>query len=489
MSFSSLTFLVFLGVVYILYWRVRSYKSQNLLLAITSFLFYGWWNYQLCLLLFLTSCIDYLTGRWLFRLQHGRQRRLLLILDLGLDFSLLGYFKYHNFFIDNLRSVVGLGGWEFDTVTLYIILPLGISFYTFQSIAYTVDIYRREIQPAASLVEYLAFLSFFPQLVAGPIVRAAQMLPQFSTARTLDLPKAVDGCHQILWGLFKKMVLADNLASIVNTAYAEPSAAGGIQLLIATICFAFQIYFDFSGYSDIAIGTSRLFGFELMRNFAYPYFAQTLTQFWRCWHISLSTWFRDYVYIPLGGARGSTARVACNLMVTFLFSGLWHGSSWNFLIWGAIHGTLMSFEKLVSRRRKNNNEVPAYRNQVIRSVRSGYRIARTFSIVCVAWVFFRAATFNDSMNILKAISTDLMTTSLTNYMEILRAIDCSVDKKLLLFLVAATIGIEWVKRRCEHPLKIETWPGSLRFAACMAILWGTICWGTAGNQQFIYFNF
>ena len=334
MVFSTITFFLFLGLVWSGYWAIGRRRPQNVLLILASYAFYSWWDYLFCALMLASSVVDYAAGLGLARTTRPAGRRAWLGMSLAVNLGMLGFFKYFNFFADSLREAAAMVGVQLDPITLSVVLPVGISFYTFQTLGYTIDVYRGRAQACRDAVDYFAYVSFFPQLVAGPIERATNLLGQFAKPRHLTRDHAVDGCRQILWGLTKKMLLADNLAPIVELAYQNPSGTSGPLLLFGTVCFAFQIYCDFSGYTDIARGTARLFGFELMRNFACPYFSRNVGEFWRRWHISLSTWFRDYVYIPLGGNHARRGRRAFNVMVTFCLSGLWHGASWNFVVWG-----------------------------------------------------------------------------------------------------------------------------------------------------------
>ncbi len=306
MLFNSIDFAIFLPIVFFLYWFVtgKNLRLQNILLVVASYVFYGWWDWRFLILIFFTSTMDFTISRQLANTDSLRARKLLLAGSIIIDLGILGFFKYFNFFADNFITAFRFFGHEIQAHSLKIILPVGISFYTFQSLSYTIDVYRRKLEPTSNLIDFLAFVSFFPQLVAGPIERATNLLPQFYRRREFDYAKAVDGMRQMLWGLFKKIVIADNCARFANQIFSNSSSLSGSTLVLGVLFFTFQIYGDFSGYSDIAVGTARLFGFSLMRNFAYPYFSRDIAEFWRRWHISLSTWFRDYLYIPLGGSRG-----------------------------------------------------------------------------------------------------------------------------------------------------------------------------------------
>ena len=482
MTFTTLTFLIFFVVVFALYWSLRNRMAQNVLLVITSYIFYGWWDWRFCGLMLAASLIDYFVGLGLEHWTDKRRRKWILTVGLCSNLGLLCYFKYFNFFVESLHAAAASIGWEFDRVTLNVVLPVGISFYTFQTMSYSIDIYRRNLKATTHLVEYLAYVSFFPQLVAGPIERATHLLPQFLKPRTFSGTQAVEGCRQALWGFFKKMVIADNLAPIVDAAFSNPSAYNGAELALAVVCFAFQIYCDFSAYSDIATGTARLFGFELMRNFAYPYFSQSAGEFWRRWHISLSTWFKDYVYFPLGGSRVATGRKVFNVMVTFVLSGLWHGASWNFIIWGALNGFGVLPEVLRSNDvRRTARDVPADNANVITFL----RILGTFAFVCAGWVFFRAATLADATLILQRMASFLFDPQRAG--GLLSGHDISDGRVFI--AIGVLVILEWFKRRYVHPLVLPRWPRPARWIAYTVLLWTIVYLGTYGSSQFIYFQF
>ena len=488
MTFTTLTFLLFLPVVFSLYWSLKDRFRQNVLLLFASYFFYGWWDYRFCFLMLFTSLLDYSIGLLIYRSTVLRWRRLLLILNIICNVGVLGFFKYFNFFADNFQILAASLGWQVHPVTVKILLPAGISFYTFQAMSYTIDIYRRKLAPTSHLVEYLAFISFFPHLVAGPIMRAVHLLPQFLVPRYFCYPDAVDGCRQILWGFFKKMVLADNLAPYVDRAYANPGAMAGPELALATVCFAFQIYCDFSAYSDIAIGTAKLFGFDLMRNFAYPYFSQTVAEFWRRWHISLSTWFRDYVYIALGGGQVSRWRRAFNVMITFLLSGFWHGAAWNFVFWGGLNGLAIFPETLrPAKQTLRADDIPAG-DFLFPSLCTLTCMLSTFIFTCILWIFFRARTLSDALTILQHIGLDAF--NLPAYRTLLASISssCPIGRKILL-LVVAFVCLEWIQRKHPHPLTFYNVSRPVRWLIYTGLLWATIYWGTHSPVQFIYFQF
>ena len=351
MLFNSIDFAIFLPIVFLLYWFVanKNLKLQNLLIVIASYLFYGWWDWRFLSLILFSTLIDYSVGRKLLNEGNITKRKILLWVSILVNLGFLGFFKYYNFFLDNFIMAFSFFGTPINAQGLNIILPVGISFYTFQTLSYTIDVYKRKLEPTKDFIAFTAFVSFFPQLVAGPIERATNLLPQFYKNRRFEYDKAVDGLRQILWGLFKKVVIADTLSINVDDGFNNYLDLNFIESWIVSLSFTFQIYFDFSGYSDIAIGTAKLFGFNLMQNFAFPYFSRDIAEFWRRWHMSLTRWMRDYLYIRLGGNRQGKYRTYFNLWFVFLLSGLWHGAAYNFLLWGAYHGFFLTFEKIFNK--------------------------------------------------------------------------------------------------------------------------------------------
>jgi D-alanyl-lipoteichoic acid acyltransferase DltB (MBOAT superfamily) len=490
MTFTTLTYLLFLPLVFAIHWSLRSRSGQNSLLLACSYLFYGWWDWRFCALMLGSSLVDYFVGIGLDSCERLSRRRTLLAVSLATNLGLLGVFKYFNFFAESFQSLASQWGWEVGGTTLHIILPVGISFYTFQTLGYTIDVYRRHIEPSRNLIDYLAFVSFFPQLVAGPIERASAMLPQFAAMRRFDFDLAGDGCRQILWGFAKKLIIADRLAVVVDPYYAQPDAYSGPQLMLATVFFAFQIYCDFSAYSDIAIGTAKLFGIRLMRNFAYPYFSLSVSEFWRRWHISLSTWFRDYVFIPLGGSRCSPIRRTANLLLTFLVSGLWHGAAWRFVIWGGVNGMATAggiSEKPGQRAVSPAQAVPGGEANLPRPT-TLLRIGCTFAIICSAWVFFRAHSLGDALLVFESIGRDVFSASA--YQALVDSFDDDRFMRKTAVLLLAFVVFEWSQRRHECPLTFHRWPVPMRWTAYSAMLWMTLYWmPQTGGQEFIYFEF
>ena len=390
MFFNSLDFAVFLPIVFILYWFVaqKNLKLQNALIVVASYVFYGWWDWRFLSLIIFSTVVDYLVGQKLRTEEKQSKRKVLLWTSIIVNLGFLGFFKYYNFFLENFVDAFSLFGMQINANSLNIILPVGISFYTFQTLSYTIDVYRKKLEPTKDFIAFSAFVCFFPQLVAGPIERATNLLPQFYKKRTFEYNKAVDGMRQILWGLFKKVVIADNCAEFANQIFNNSADMNGSTLVLGAIFFTFQIYGDFSGYSDIAIGTSRLFGFDLKQNFATPYFSRDIAEFWRRWHISLSTWFRDYLYIPLGGSRGGTWMKVRNTFAIFLVSGFWHGANWTFIIWGALNAIYFLPLLLTNNNRKNLGVVAE--GKLLPSFRELFAMLTTFILTVFAWIFFRA---------------------------------------------------------------------------------------------------
>jgi D-alanyl-lipoteichoic acid acyltransferase DltB (MBOAT superfamily) len=391
MLFNSVEFAVFLPLVFGLYWLLSksNIKYQNTLLLVSSYIFYGWWDWRFLSLIVFSSCVDFFIGLQLGKSESNSTRKLLLSASLLINLGFLAFFKYYNFFLDSFIEGFTFFGSEFDANRLNIILPVGISFYTFQTLSYTIDIYRKQIEPTTNVISFFTFVSFFPQLVAGPIERASHLLPQFLTKRNFNYDFAVSGVQLIVWGLFKKMVIADNSAIIVQGIFASYESQSPISLIIGMLLFAFQIYCDFSGYSDIAIGTGRLFGFDLMTNFKFPYLSKSISEFWKRWHISLSTWFRDYLYIPLGGSKVSEGKALRNIFIVFIVSGFWHGANWTFIVWGFIHALLYIPMFLKSKSKAVVSKDPTN----FKNILNGLFI---FTFVCFAWVYFRSDTVTDA---------------------------------------------------------------------------------------------
>ena len=486
MTFTSLTFLIFFPMVFLLHWMSQKRAWQNSILVLASYFFYGWWDYRFCALMLFSSLVDYAIGMRIANAPNQTQKKVALWLSIACNLGLLGFFKYFNFFTESLVAALGDVGWTVHPMLANILLPVGISFYTFQTLSYSIDIYRDKLQPTRNLIDYLAFVSFFPQLVAGPIERATNLIPQFSRARTFSNEEAIAGCRLILWGFVKKLIVADRLATVVDAAYASPHDASGLTLFLATVFFAFQIYCDFSAYSDIAIGTAKLFRINLMRNFDYPYFSQSVTEFWRRWHISLSTWFRDYVFIPLGGSRGSTNRTNFNLMLTFVLSGLWHGAAWRFIAWGAINGTALVVEKSFSTAKpvtiRSNWQLP-------RLVVAIAKTSCTFLVICFSWIFFRADSLSAAFMILKKIIRSPFNDASLAALQATIEFHSRIESSLLIIIAFATC--EWLNRTQANPLSaMKNWSTPYRWATYTLLIWGTLKFMiTTRMNPFIYFTF
>ncbi|WP_027391619.1 MBOAT family O-acyltransferase [Aquimarina latercula] len=392
MYFNSFDFLIFLPIVFVAYWLFQKGKLQfqNIILLVSSYVFYGWWDYRFLALIALSTLVDYLVGIRISLCDTQKLRKRWLLVSVIFNLGVLSFFKYCHFFIDSWVDLCSSIGYDIqDVTTLSIILPVGISFYTFQTMSYTIDIYRDKLGPTRDFISFAAFVSFFPQLVAGPIERATHLLPQFLEKRKYTRESISYGIKLIIWGFFLKLVVADRTAIYVNSVYNNVEYHDGLSLVFATILFAFQIYGDFAGYSLIAIGTAKLFGFDLMTNFKRPYFSASIHEFWNRWHISLSTWFRDYLYIPLGGNRVGRYRWFFNLFITFLISGLWHGAKWTFVIWGAINGIYLIIEILCNGKRR----------------KGVFNVISTFCFISFAWIFFRANSVSDAFYIINKIFT------------------------------------------------------------------------------------
>ncbi len=402
MLFNSLEFIIFLPTVFCLYWFVfkNNLRIQNILLLFSSYVFYGWWDYRFLSLIFLSTVVDYYAGLKIFNSSDKKIKKYFLWISIFFNLSLLGFFKYFNFFIDSWIDLLNTIGYESQsTWTLNVILPVGISFYTFQTMSYSLDIYFKKLKPTKDFISFASFVSFFPQLVAGPIERASNLLPQILKNRVFKYEQGVQGLRLILWGMFKKVVIADSLAPHVDGIFNYYATFDGGVLLLGLIYFSFQIYCDFSGYSDIAIGTSKLFGFKLMSNFKFPYFSRDIGEFWRRWHISLSTWFRDYLYIPLGGSKRGTWSSIKNIFIIFMVSGFWHGANWTFILWGFIHAIL--YIPLFLRGKNDRFNTPIFsNNNYLQKLKEIYQMGFTFFSTMIAWVFFRSESVKDGFDYL-----------------------------------------------------------------------------------------
>lgn len=487
MLFNSIDFALFLPIVFALYWFVfnRSLKAQNALLVVASYIFYGWWDWRFLSLIAFSSLVDYVVGLGLARTEAPQRRKALLAVSILVNLGFLGFFKYFNFFSQSFADAFTFLGQPFEPLRLNIILPVGISFYTFQTLSYSIDVYRRQMPPNKNLMEFLAFVSFFPQLVAGPIERASNLLPQFSSKRQFDLVAASDGMRQILWGLFKKIVIADNCAEYANLVFNNSSDYSGNTLLLGAFFFAFQIYGDFSGYSDIAIGTARLFGFNLMQNFAFPYFSRDIAEFWRRWHISLSTWFRDYLYIPLGGSRGGRMQHIRNVFIIFVVSGFWHGANWTFIAWGAVNA--LYFLPLLLTDHNRAHLDTAGRGRLLPHWREALMMLITFILTLFAWIFFRAENITHAFEIIGNIfSADLA--SVPFLLE--QGTGRHFLPKTVLLIIFLFLIVEWFGRENQYAIEKTglNWPRVVRYSLYCLIVFAIFRFGGKA-ADFIYFQF
>jgi alginate O-acetyltransferase complex protein AlgI len=481
-SFNSIDFAVFLTIVFILYWTIarNSLIRQNIVLLVASYFFYGWWDWRLLFLIVFISTFNYFSGIGISKQKKEHQRKFLLILSLFINLGILGFFKYYNFFIENLSGIFSIFGNPLNISTLNILLPIGISFYTFQNISYIIDVYREEILPEKNILIFFNLVAFFPKLVTGPIEKSSNILPQLNKKRVFDYNLSVDGLRQILWGIFKKIVIADNCAFFVNEIFNNTSYYPGSTLLLGVFLFSFQIYADFSGYSDIAIGSAKLLGINLMQNFNYPYFAESVADFWRRWHISFSNWLRDYIFIPLQfkyrdlGVWGNIL----SIMITFILCGLWHGANWTFIVWGFLHGTYMSFSLLTQKRRR------LFINNIINRnfINSFLKILTTFILVSFAWIFFKVENLSQAWLVIKRIfSASLFSVPQVTPMS---------DLAITIFFIFVLVGIEWFQRDNEYALQF------IGNNKSRIVRWGTyyfillLIFSFGGNPgQFIYIQF
>jgi D-alanyl-lipoteichoic acid acyltransferase DltB (MBOAT superfamily) len=482
MLFNSIEFAIFLPIVFLLYWFVASKKItyQNVLILASSYFFYGWWNWKFLFLIVFSSLLDFYLAKAISKSNNNQNRKLFLSLSIFSNIGLLGVFKYYNFFIDSFTQAFSFFGQTINPDYLQLILPIGISFYTFQTLSYTIDVYRKKIESTNNILAFFCFVSFFPQLVAGPIERASNLLPQFFKKRTFNYEKAVDGSRQMLWGFFKKIVIADNCAYYVAIIFNDANEFSGSTLVLGAVLFAFQIYGDFSGYSDIAIGTAKLFGFEFKQNFAFPYFSKNIADFWRRWHISLTTWFRDYLYIPLGGSRVSSSKMYRNIFIVFIISGFWHGANWTFIVWGLLHFLYYVPTINLNKNKKYLNTETV--NPALSSLKSGLQMLLTFILVTFAWIFFRADSIKEAFAYIGGIFSS----------TIFSLPDFITEEKLwiALFFIAFQMVVEWKGRYSNHALEHfgTRFPKYVRYGFYYALVMIIFLFGSK-QEQFIYFQF
>ncbi len=482
MLFNSIDFAIFLPLVFLGYWFVfkKNLKLQNLFIVVASYVFYGWWDWRFLSLIIFSTIVDYSVGLAMSGNISEKRRKILLLISIFVNIGFLGFFKYFNFFADSFVTAFSVFGKELSVTSLKIILPVGISFYTFQTLSYTIDVFRKKLEPTKDLIAFTAFVSFFPQLVAGPIERATNLLPQFYKKRSFIYSDAVDGLRQILWGLFKKIVIADRSAEYANWIFNNSNDLRGGTLILGTVFFAFQIYGDFSGYSDIAIGTARLFGFNLKQNFAFPYFSRDIAEFWRRWHISLTTWFRDYIYIPLGGSRGSNWSKIRNTLIIFVVSGFWHGANWTFIAWGLVNAIYFIPLLLLGGNRKNLDTVA--KNKFFPSIKDLLMMGSTFALSLFAWIFFRADDLSHAFRYISGIFSDTM----FSY----TSIDKTAKVLTTVILIVFFVIIEWIGRNNKYAIekigstkyRIINW-GFFYLIIALIFVFGGV------QQDFIYFQF
>lgn len=483
MLFNSIEFLLFLPIVFLLYWFVfRQRRWQNLLVVVASYVFYGWWDWRFLLLIVFTSLCSYVSGLLLEKYEGKRgTQKAISAANIVVNLAVLGFFKYYNFFIDSLDTLVSsLFGYDLGWVTLKIILPVGISFYTFQALSYSIDVYKHSIKATHDPIEFFAYISFFPQLVAGPIERATNLLPQFQKERKFDYAQSVDGLRQMLWGFFKKLVVADNCAAIVNQYWGQYQELSGLSLLILGVLFTFQIYCDFSGYSDIAIGCARLFGINLMRNFNFPYFSRSIPEFWRRWHISLTTWFRDYIYFPLGGSRCSKWKTIRNVFIVWGVSGLWHGANWTFVCWGLYHALILNIYNVLGIKTKREGVPVLVGGGKFFNFGDFFRILLTFILAVLGWIIFRAESMTQAVDYFTRMFTGGFFTGFRLFGA----------QELLLCLIL--VIIEWIQRDKQHAFQF----GKCKLFNYRIVRWGVyyitlmaIAYFIGESQTFIYFQF
>ncbi len=474
MVFNSLQFAGFFLVVYALY-RVLPHRAQNVMLLAASYYFYAVWDWRFVFLLAGTTAFDYLVARYLSRTAEPARRRAAVIASLTLNLAVLGFFKYFGFFAASLTSLFAAAGWHLDPVTLHIVLPIGISFYTFMSMSYVIDVYRHELEPADNFPDFALFVAYFPHLVAGPILRASLLLPQIARPRKVTRTQIVEGVWLIGWGLFQKMFVADNLADLVSTVFGPSATPSGLDVLLAVYAFAFQIYGDFAGYSNIARGLSKLMGIELNVNFLFPYFVISPQEFWRNWHISLSSWLRDYLYIPLGGNRRGAWKTTRNLMITMVLGGLWHGAAWTFVIWGAYQGGVLVVARLID----------AWSSRASVMIPSGFNWRRVmlgvvmFHVTCYGWLIFRAESVAQIGRLTKCMVTDLLPSANT--------VESLLVPLLAIVLPLLVVHMYQATRRSETAVLELRWP--IRYGLYVAMFYLILVFGDFGGAQFIYFQF
>lgn len=479
MFFNSFEYAIFLPIIFIIYWFIlnKNLKLQNLFLLISSYFFYSCWDWKFLFLLAFSTILDYISGLKIYNSNTQIKKKIWLIISVSINLGFLGFFKYYNFFIESFADLIQKLGFTAHYSTLNIILPVGISFYTFHGLSYVFDIYNKKIKPSHNWIEYALFVSFFPLLVAGPIERATHLLPQIEKPRKFNYELAVSGLKQILWGLFKKIVIADNCAKAVNLIFNSYESQSGGTLFLGAILFSFQIYGDFSGYSDIALGSGKLLGIKLIKNFNYPYFSRSIAEFWRRWHISLSSWFKDYLYIPLGGSKGGTIKRIRNTFIIFLVSGFWHGANWTFILWGGLNA-LFILPSIIFKTNRNNMDIVA-KGKILPNFKEFFQIVYTFLLASFAWIFFRSESLSQAFSYINKMFNSI------------HLPDLSIFNLSLFPLLLLLILVEWKGR--ENNYAIE----KLFYKSKTCIRWGfyyiliilMLVFGQKNSQEFIYFQF
>lgn len=474
MLFNSFDFAIFLPIVFILYWLIpqKNLKLQNALIVVASYLFYGWWDWRFLSLIIFSTVVDYTIGQKLRSEEQQSKRKILLWISIIINLGFLGFFKYYNFFLESFTDAFSIFGMQINANSLDIILPVGISFYTFQTLSYTVDVYKKDLEPTQDFISFSAFVCFFPQLVAGPIERATNLLPQFYKKRTFVYKQGVEGLRLILWGMFKKVVIADSLAPMVNDIFEFSNVYSGSTLWLGILYFSIQIYCDFSGYSDIAIGTAKLFGFEINSNFKFPYFSRNIGEFWRRWHISLSTWFRDYLYVPIGGSRNGSLISLRNIFIIFLVSGFWHGANWTFIAWGAFHAILFIPSFIFKTNRKFDKDIVAI-NKLFPSFKELILIISNYVLVSFGWIFFRSDNLSSAFIYIERMFLNL---SLPN------------EKLQGIGYVLIFITLDWFLRKDERLSEISKYR-LIRYLLYLFLSFNLIKYFGLAQGDFIYFDF
>ena len=477
MFFNSLSFAIFLPIVFLLYWLVfnKNKTTQNAVLIVASYYFYSCWDWRFLFLLVFSTLLDYFSAIMMENSTSDKKRKLWLWLTIGINLGFLGVFKYYDFFAQSFAELLNGFGFQANPVLLKLILPVGISFYTFHGLSYVIDIYYKRITAERNFIDYSLFVSYFPLLVAGPIERATHLLPQVKIKRHFNFEKAKEGVYQIIWGLVKKVVIADSCATYANAVFDNYESMNSLSLALGAVYFAFQIYGDFSGYSDIALGTSKLFGIDLLKNFNYPYFSRDIAEFWRRWHISLSSWFRDYLYIPLGGSSGGMGMKIRNTFIIFLVSGFWHGANWTFIAWGFINALYFLPLLLLKKNRSNMETVQLYWN--FDSFKVFLSMVSTFLLTCLAWIFFRAKSIGDAFDYIGRIFTNQSFQS--------QYLDNERYNYEIILLILGFVLVEWKSRTQVEPISGKY--SSLKLALCIAAV---VALGTYSDyKEFIYFQF